>query len=125
MENPHPTPLSRRRFIGGVKTVLLSGILINLTGCLEIFGTDTLPGAHRLGPGDKEGIVQDNHLHQAIITDTELKAGGAVVLHIIGQSEHDHTVEISAEDVEEIRAGRRVSRKSSVDNGHYHLVWFN
>ena len=74
---------------------------------------------------DKVGSVSANHGHSARITGAELTAGGALSLDIRGDADHPHTVQLSADEVEDIAENRRVSKTSSVNSSHDHTVTFN
>ena len=71
------------------------------------------------------GEVGTNHGHTAEITGAQLSAGGALSLDITGSSNHPHTVDLTAADVDQIANGQRVSKASSTDAGHTHTVTFN
>jgi hypothetical protein len=55
----------------------------------------------------------------------QLTAGGALALDIRGDADHPHTVELSADEVEAIAGNQRVSKTSSTDASHSHVVTFN
>jgi hypothetical protein len=48
-----------------------------------------------------------------------------LVLNIQGQSNHNHTVELSGEEVVAIRERRLVQKTSSTTLDHQHVVTFN
>jgi hypothetical protein len=75
--------------------------------------------------GDKTGSISANHGHVARIAGAELTAGGALSLDIRGSADHPHTVELSAAEVDAIAASQRVSKTSSTDASHSHVVTFN
>jgi hypothetical protein len=60
----------------------------------------------------------------AIITGAQLSAGGTVLLHIQGTATHDHTVDLSATEIGQIRDGQKVAKESS-STDHTHTVTFN
>jgi hypothetical protein len=74
---------------------------------------------------DKTGSISGNHGHTARITGAQLTAGGALSLDITGIASHPHTIELSAAEVMAIAAGQRVSKTSSTDAAHSHVVTFN
>ena len=80
------------------------------------------------GPGDVSGRVQtvDGHTHSgAVVTKAELQAGNAVALTLTG-SGHTHVVNLTAQEVMDIGAGKAVSQLSEPGgNGHQHDVSFN
>jgi hypothetical protein len=71
------------------------------------------------------GTVGTNHGHSAVVTGAQLSAADAVTLDITGSSDHPHTVSLSADEVQQIAAGTRVSKDSSTDAAHRHTVTFN
>lgn len=73
----------------------------------------------------KDGSISSNHGHVARITGAQLTAGGALSLDITGTASHPHTVELSSADVTAIAGNQRVSKTSSNDAAHTHVVTFN
>ena len=73
----------------------------------------------------KDGSISSNHGHAARITGAQLTAGGALSLDITGTASHPHRVELSAIEVDAIAANQRVSKTSSTDASHSHVVTFN
>lgn len=71
------------------------------------------------------GVVGTNHGHSAVVTSAQLTAAGALALGIQGSADHPHTVQLTAADVASIAASNRVSKTSSSDAGHDHIVTFN
>jgi hypothetical protein len=82
--------------------------------------------AEPTGPEDTRGEIALNHGHEALITRVQLVAGGAIVLNIKGRASHNHTVELSSNQVVTILAGGSVSVESSADyeDKHGHSVTF-
>lgn len=120
--------LSRRDFTLRAVLAMLSGVTITISGCGGGGGGN--PGSPSqpnppAGPGDKVGNISANHGHTAVITSAQLTAGGALTLNIRGDSDHPHTVDITAAEVVMIRDGQRVSKTSSMDVDHNHIVTFN
>jgi outer membrane biosynthesis protein TonB len=74
---------------------------------------------------DRNGSISSNHGHVARITGAQLTAGGALSLDITGSATHSHTVEVSAAEVMAIARGQQVSKTSSTDASHSHVVTFN
>ena len=152
METQIKKELNRREFIGAAAAALFAGIAVTLVGCDDgtLGATDTNvnePGAPILpdAPGttpskqtanagavsataDRTGTVGANHPapgdHVAIITGATLDAGGAFVLHIMGNAAHDHTVSLTAQQMSDIKAGVMVSQLSSSTLAHTHTVTF-
>jgi len=129
--------LGRREFTVASVLAALSGVMITITGCdadsptgpSGSMPTPTPAPTPEPGPGqtpqDVMGTVSANHGHRAVITGAELLAGDAVRLDISGSASHPHTVDLTAEQVADIRDGQRVTMTSSFDAGHMHNVTFN
>jgi hypothetical protein len=78
--------------------------------------------------GDKTAAISSNHGHVCRITAAQMQAGGAVRLSLggsVGTTEHTHAVELTAAEVSSVSSGARVSKTSSVDDTHDHVVTFN
>lgn len=120
-----PRRVGRRRFSLEAALAVLGGatVTISSSGCGGGGGgsSPTSPSA----PGDKVGSVSANHGHAAVITAAQLSAGAALTLQIRGSSDHPHTVVLSAGEVAQVAGGSRVSKNSSIDDGHDHTVTFN
>jgi hypothetical protein len=112
------TEIGRREFTAGSIMAFLAGITVMISGC-----DDDNPA----GPsgGDESGTVSENHGHVATLTAAEVSAGAAVVLHIRGTGDHDHTVNLTTDEVRAVGAGTRTAKRSSNDLAHDHMVTFN
>jgi hypothetical protein len=75
--------------------------------------------------GDEEAVISANHGHRAVIPGVQLQAGNAVTLDIQSTANHPHTVELTAQQIQAIADGQRVSQDSSTDQPHSHTVTFN
>ena len=122
--------LTRRDFTVKSALAILSGVPITLAACGDgnSSPSPTMPTAPAPTPpaaSDVEGVVGTNHGHTAVITAAQLNAGNALTLDITGTSNHPHTVELSAAEIDQIAAGNRVQKTSSSDAGHTHSVTFN
>jgi hypothetical protein len=98
-----------------------------------------VPVAHRAGRPTRieesrrtTGLVkrqgrscERNHGHSAVITGAQLTASGTLALNIQGVATHEHTVDLTASDVNAIAGYQRVSKTSSTRDGHAHTVTFN
>jgi len=115
---------SRREF-NAAAMAMLGGVTITVSSCGGSNGSPTISSASSNTRTDVQGVVGTNHGHVATITAAELTAGGALMLSITGSSNHPHTVEILASEVQQISGGVKVSKESSVDAGHSHSVTFN
>lgn len=127
---PPGADLERRRISVLTALALLGGATITVTGC----GGGDSPAAPGGSPsqagapcpaGSRCGLVVGDPRHNAVITEAQLTAGGALVLDIQGTAEHNHTVSLSADEVLAIRDGRQVQKASSTELQHAHSVIFN
>ena len=117
LRNIGETDTTRRDFL--VKSLLaLTGVSISLMGCGKSSASNTSAA------GDF-GSVSANHGHEAFISTAQLSAGDSLILDITGDSDHPHTVTLSAGQVQSIANGARVSALSTNDAGHNHIVTFN
>ena len=116
--------IGRRQFTERGLLVLLGGVAVTVSGCGGGSGGGS-PSGPTAGPGDKLGIISANHGHSAVITAAQLAAGGAVTLSIRGSSDHPHSVDLSAQEVQAIAANQTVTKTSSDDDSHTHNVTFN
>ena len=124
--------LGRREFTVASAMAVLSGVAITVTGCggsSSSGGSPTTPSTPATPApapsADKVGTVGSNHGHSAVIEAAKLASPEEVSLDITGTSSHPHTVALSADEVERIGAGTRVSKESSTDASHSHTVTFN
>ena len=133
----HSNKVTRRDFTVSSALAFLSGVTITITGCGDSGGpttpAPTTPAPTPPAPttttppasSDVTGTVDANHGHTAVITDAQLTSAATVRLDITGTSNHPHTVELTSADLDQIAAGTQVSKTSSVDADHDHLVTFN
>jgi hypothetical protein len=123
--------INRREFTAASVMTLLAGVSVTIIGC----GGGGSPGGPSPNPtpnptptpaaGDKSGNVSANHGHTAVVTAAQITAASAVSLDIRGSGDHPHTVSLSAAEVTQIGAGTRVSKTSTVEMAHDHIVIFN
>jgi hypothetical protein len=128
-------PMTRRDFTLQSVLAILSGVTITIVGCSDSgngSNSPTAPTSPEPAPtpsspptGNVTGTISANHGHEAVITRAELTAGNAVELDIMGTADHTHTVSLSAQQVDQIAMGARVSRTSTTEQGHAHSVTFN
>jgi hypothetical protein len=112
---------TRREFTVRSAMLALGGVAITISsGCSG-------DGPTEPSYTDAAGTIANNHGHTVVITGAQLATGAAIVLEIQGTSSHPHTVELTAADLREIRAGRRVEKDStpSPSGSHAHKVTFN
>lgn len=116
--------IGRREFTLAAAMLALGSATITISACGG-GSSPSQPSSPQPAAGDKVGVVGSNHGHSAVITAAQLTAAGAVSLDIRGQSDHPHTVSLSAAQIASIAASQRVSKESSSDDGHSHTVTFN
>ena len=125
-----PEPIDRRKFISATAAMALLGGAAVTIGCGESAPpTGSTPPPPPPTTGPKLGSVANNHGHNATIQGAQLDAGGSLVLNIQGGATHQHVVALSAAEVTAIKAGTKVVKESSTDEGllgaHSHQVTFN
>jgi hypothetical protein len=110
--------------------ILLTGV-ITTTACYDGDGTSLV-----VGPGGDTttergvGSVSDNHGHVATIPSADLNAGNALTVDIRGTADHSHFVDLTADEVVQIRGDQRVTATSTTDasamfGAHSHTVTWN
>lgn len=121
MDNRTQPGTTRREFLGAAAAALFAGISITILGCDDGASTGSSPEA-----GDIAGEISNNHPspHRAIIKKAQIDAAAAITLHIQGSSAHDHTVSLTAEDMDKLKQGGMVTVESSSTNDHSHSVMF-
>jgi hypothetical protein len=131
--------LDRREFTSASLLALLGGVTVTVSGCGGGSsgggggtGGGGLPGSYDSptlpGPTTTDGVtgtITSNHGHSATISAAELNAGDTLTLDITGDSDHPHTVELTAPEVQSVASGDRVTKRSSNDDSHFHEVTFN
>ena len=123
-----PKAYSRREFTSASVLALLSTVPILISGCGESSNPTTpspSTGGGSGGASNVTGGVNANHGHIATVTSAQLTAGTDIVLDIRGAATHPHTVMISMTELAQVANGTRVSKTSSVNDAHSHVVTFN
>lgn len=123
MSAPHPNPIRRRDFLR-LSLATLAAAAWPFSAC-KIADADTQAPALPPVDGDAVGMVFDNHQHDAILAKADIEGGAALSVHIQGHALHDHTVELTAAQIADVRAGKETTLWSSNDWGHSHVVTFN
>jgi hypothetical protein len=107
---------TRLEFVQGALGVGVTGLLTAACG-----GDDD--DNNNNNGGDTCGTtIGTNHGHKMTVTRAEAMAGQAKTYHIKGDSPHDHTVELSAEDFADLLDGTTMIVTSSTDESHAHDV---
>ena len=124
--------LDRREFTRISLLSLFAGVTVTISGCGGGGGGSNSPTPPTTTPptqsGDEIGQISANHGHAVRITAAQMQAGGSVTLSLggsVGTTEHSHAVTLTADEVVSVRNGARVSKTSSTDDAHDHIVTFN
>src|SRR5262245_7856842 len=104
--------VDRRDFVLGSLLAMLGGVPLTISSS-ACGGGGSSPTAPTPPPSDKTGDITSNHGHVAVVTSAQQLAGGAVSLNIQGTSSHNHVVELTADQVNQIRDGQKVSNDCS------------
>jgi hypothetical protein len=129
---------TRREFTTHSVLAMLSGVTVTLAGCSDS-NTPTAPSTPatptptptpipNLTPPAAQnatGVVGSNHGHTAEVSAAQITAAADFALDIMGDSNHSHTVNLTAGDLAQIAAGTRVSKMSTNNSAHAHSVTFN
>ena len=122
-ENDLDLRADRRQFTLAAMLAMLGGVSITISGCGSASSPVT-PSAATPPVADNNGVIANNHGHAAVITSAQLTAGNGLLLNLQGTASHNHTLELSAADVVQVRDGRTVARECT-GTSHTHLVTFN
>jgi hypothetical protein len=125
-----PRTLDRRQFSLAAALAVLSGVAITISSssCSSGSSMPTTPNPTPTPggtPGDKTGVISNNHGHVAVITGAQLTAANALQLDIRGTASHTHNVSLSAAEIASIAANQRIAKESSTEASHSHTVTFN
>jgi hypothetical protein len=117
--------LDRRAFTARSVMAMLGGVVVTISGCGgggpgAATGSSPVPAS-----GGVNGNISSNHGHRATITAAQLTAGAGVTLSIRGDANHEHSVDLTADEVLQIAGGQRVLKRSSNEDSHFHEVTFN
>ena len=117
----------RRDFTVGALLAMLGGVSITISACGGKAGSFPSAPSTPSTPepvADKTGAISNNHGHVAVITGAQLTAASTLALSIQGTSSHNHMLELSGDEILQIRAGQTFT-KESTGTGHKHMVTFN
>lgn len=126
--------LDRREFTAEALMLALSGVAITLSACgggssyspsAPSTAPSTAPTTSSGSPDDKAGSISGNHGHRAVVTGVQLVAGNLVQLDIRGSADHTHSVTLTADAIQAIKAGKPVATDSTSTSAHLHTVTFN
>jgi hypothetical protein len=113
----------RREFTLAAMLAVLGGVSITLSACGKA-SSPSMPTPAPSPLADKNGVIGTNHGHVALITGAQLTDANTIVLNLQGTASHNHTLELSAAEVAQIRDGQTVARTCSPTT-HMHMVTFN
>jgi len=123
-----PDMLGRREFTLQSALALLAGVVITVDGCggsdSPTNPTPTPAPAPAPPAADVNGSVSANHGHVAVVTTAQITAGNALSLNIQGTATHPHTVDLTQADLVSLRNRQAVSKDSTNNNNHTHMVTF-
>ena len=114
----------RRQFTVAAVLAMLGGVSITLSGCGSSPADRRQPSATPVPVADKTGAISSNHGHVAVITSGQFNAASALSLSLQGTSGHNHTLELTAEEILQIAEGRTFAKECS-GAPHKHMVTFN
>ncbi len=126
--------IDRREFTAEAVLAALSGVAITITACGGGGGGYSSPSSPTApsnpppttsNAGDEVGSISNNHNHSALVTAAQLVAANLVQLDIRGTADHTHTVTLSVDAIQAIKAGQAVKTDSTSTNAHLHTVTFN
>jgi len=114
--------MDRREFSVQTTLALLAGVTITISDCS---GDDDSSPTSPTVTQDVSGTVATNHGHRVTVTAAQLTAANSITLDMRGDATHPHSVSLTAEDVRRIAQRSQVTKDSTNDNGHLHVVTFN
>ena len=118
------TAVTRREFTLEAALALLGGCVITISDVACGGSKNNNPANPSPTPTDINGTVSANHGHMVTVTAAQITAGNAVMLTLVGNTSHNHTVSLSQADLVTLKNRQSVSRDSSNDNSHVHTVTF-
>jgi hypothetical protein len=113
------TTITRREFTLESALVLLSTVVITVSGC-----DDSTPTAPSTPPSNVTGSISGNHGHSAVIEAARISAGTAFSLDIRGSATHPHTVNVTQADLMALQNRQTVTKTSTTEDSHSHTVTF-
>lgn len=132
-----PEKPGRREFTSLGVMAALSGVAVTISACsgggggggggtaLDDSYDVPITGGSPVATDGIVGSISSNHGHTATITSAQLDGSAVVSLAIRGGATHDHSVDLTAEEVGQIGGGQRVVKRSSNTESHFHEVTFN
>ena len=116
----------RREFTVAAMLAMHGGVSMTISACGKAGSSPSAPSTPSTPEpvSDKTGTVANNHGHVAVITGAQLTAASTLALSIQGTSSHNHMLELSGDELAQIRAGQTFS-KECTGTSHKHMVTFN
>lgn len=95
-------------------------VFLLVQGCGGGGGDTTVPGSP--GCGASGAAISLNHDHVLVIVSSDLDSVVDITYSIRGASDHDHTVTLSVPQLQQLKAGGRVTATASASAAHSHVV---
>jgi len=113
--------MERREFLTRLGTFTLAGTTIAVfAACGDSGDTPTGPGGGG-GSGAIGVSIAANHGHNLSLNQSDLTASTAASLTITGGT-HNHSLDLSSVEVDQLLAGTAVTKDSGNTNAHMHSV---
>lgn len=113
---------TRTEFIQGALLACAAGITAAACGGEDDPGDDGNNGGSSGAEGACGTTIASNHGHKLTVTKAQAQAGTAKSYDIQGDSQHPHTVELTAAQMAQLAGGDPVTVESSEDANHSHSV---
>jgi hypothetical protein len=113
---------TRSEFIQGALLACVGGVAAAACGGEDDPGSDSDNGGSSSTEGACGTTIAANHGHKLTVTRAQAQAGTAKSYDIQGDSEHPHTVELTAAHMTLLAGGDPVTVESSDDASHSHSV---
>ena len=112
---------TRTEFLQSALVACLAGATVACGGDDDDADPDGSGGSSS-GGGACGTTIATNHGHKLTVTKAQAMAGAAKSYDIQGDSDHPHTVDLSAAQMMMLAAGDPVTVESSTDASHSHSV---
>ena len=66
--------------------------------------------------------IKNNHGHKMVVSSDDVAIGTQQRYNIQGDANHNHAVDLSVDAFENLSRGEGIKIKSSINNGHIHLI---
>ena len=91
-----------------------------MQGCGEGSGGTAEPAGSICGASG--AAISLNHGHALMVASSDLGSAVDLAYSIRGLADHDHTVTLTAAQLQQLKAGRSVTAVASVSAAHSHVV---